>query len=68
MLIAQILDSMFILVAGLVGCWLGYRPIPAGQRQEDWIIWHKRWGIFMRVGGPILVGLALLQILSRVGA
>jgi hypothetical protein len=65
MLLAQFVDSLIMFTAGLVGCWYGYGPIPAGPKQADWAAWHARWGNLMRIGGPLLIAVALLQILTR---
>jgi hypothetical protein len=63
MFLAHTIDGWITLSGGLVATWLGYRPIPAGDRHVEWLAWQARWGRLMRVIGPLLIIVSLAGIL-----
>jgi len=46
---------------------IGFRVISASKKQDEkYEEWLKKWGLFLKIGGPVLILAGILQIVMRV--
>ena len=57
------LDGIIPFLGGVLCTLLGFKIIPINKDPEKAEQWHKRFGLFMKIGGPFLAVYGLLKAL-----
>ena len=54
-------DALITFAAGLAVTYVGWRAVPVGPDHLYWVEWHRKYGRFMRIAGPLMVVSAIIQ-------
>jgi hypothetical protein len=64
--LAQNIDALIQLLGGAYCTYLAFRGVPAGTaKAAEWQAWLARWGLLLKILGPILMIAGLAQLLVR---
>jgi hypothetical protein len=64
--LAQNIDALIQLLGGAYCTYLAFRGVPAGTAKvAEWQAWLARWGLLLKILGPILMIAGLAQLLVR---
>jgi hypothetical protein len=64
--LAQNIDALIQLLGGAYCTYLAFRGVPAGTAKvAEWRAWLARWGLLLKILGPILMIAGLAQLLVR---
>ena len=62
MSLAQNIDALIPFAGGLYCTYLAFRGVPAGTtKTAEWEQWYAKWGLLMKIGGPLMIAVGLLK-------
>ena len=61
------LEGLIPLLGGIYCTLLGFGIVAPGKNPEGNELWLKKFGTFMRVGGPFLILFGLVRLLGLLG-
>jgi hypothetical protein len=65
MALAQSIDACIAFAGGILAAYYGWRPVPAGPKQLEWMAWKERWGMPCRIAGLLLIVTSVIQMPAK---
>ena len=53
-MISTLIDGLISLALGIWMLLLGFKVVTISSDPEKSIVWHQKWGLFMKIAGPLV--------------
>jgi hypothetical protein len=53
-MISTLIDGLISLALGIWMLLLGFKVVTISSNTEKSIVWHQKWGLFMKIAGPLV--------------